>query len=84
MEKKAVGKITHFFPKISVAVVELSADLKVGDTISIEGSSTNLQQAVASMQIEKASISLAKKGQAIGLKVNGPVHEGDVVYKIVA
>ncbi|MBI4344293.1 MAG: translation elongation factor-like protein, partial [Euryarchaeota archaeon] len=30
-EEEAVGKIKHYYPKIGVAVVELSSELKVGD-----------------------------------------------------
>ncbi len=81
MEKKAVGKIAHFFPKISVAVVELTGELKVGDIISIEGPHGKVEQVVASMQIEKLVVPVATKGQSIGLKVLGRVHEKDVVYK---
>jgi len=82
MAKAQVGKITHFFDKISVAVIELTAELKKGDMISIEGPQTNIAQPVASMQIEKKEILVAKKGQSIGMKVNGPVKVNDVVYKV--
>ena len=83
MEKVPVGKVTHFFTHINVAVIELSDTLNAGDTISFEGASTNFQQKVDSMQIEKQTISTAKKGQAIGLKTNDRVREGDAVYKII-
>jgi len=81
-EKKLVGRISHFFPKISVAVVELEDDLKVGDKISIEGPTTNFEQTVESMQIEHKDIKEAKKGDSIGLKVIDRVREKDLVYKI--
>ena len=83
MEKVPVGKVTHFFTHISVAVIELSNTVNVGDTISFEGASTNFQQKLDSMQIEKKSIQSAGKGQAIGLKTMERVREGDIVYKIV-
>jgi len=83
MEKQLVGKITHYFNKIGVAVVEVSGEIKVGDKISIEGKSEPFEQVVESMQIEKQPIQEAKPGQAIGLKVEKPVKEGDLVYKIV-
>jgi len=81
-EKKLVGTITHFFDKISVAVVELCADLKEGDKITIEGPQTAFEQVVKSMQIEHAPVKLAKKGQSIGLKVEQPVRVKDQVFKI--
>jgi len=81
-EKKLVGKVTHYYTKIGVAVVELSGDLNVGDKISVEGATTNIQQVVSSMQIEHQNLNSAKAGQSIGLKVQQKVREGDLVYKI--
>lgn len=80
--EKEVGKITHFFNKISVAVIELSDELKVGDTIKIVGHGQEFTQKVESMQIEHKNVEKAGKGDSIGLKVNQPVKKGDVVYKI--
>ncbi len=59
-EKKLIGKIAHFYSKISVAVIELIDKLSVGDEISIEGPSTNFTQTVDSMQIEHKNIKDAK------------------------
>lgn len=81
-EKKLIGKITHYFTNIGVAVIELQDTLKVGDEISIEGSTTNLQQKVDSMQIEHDNVEEARKGQSIGMKVKERVREGDQVFKI--
>lgn len=77
-----VGRVTHFFPKISVAVVELKAPLKVGDHILIRGATTNFEQIVESMQIEHRPVQEAGPGQAIGLKVRDRVRKKDIVYKI--
>lgn len=83
MEIKEVGRITHYFNKIGVAVVEVSDEIKKGDKIVIKGHTTNLEQIVESMQIEHKSVDVASKGQSIGLKVNDRVREGDKVYKII-
>lgn len=83
-EKKLVGKISHYFSKIGVAVVELTDKLEVGDEISIEGTVTNLRQLVDSMEIEHRKIDKAKAGESIGLKVTDKVREKDNVYKIVS
>jgi len=82
MEKKPIGKIAHYFTKISVAVIDLSDELKVGDRISIEGATSNFEQAVNSMQIEHENVPSAKAGQSIGLKVDQRVRQGDLVFKI--
>ncbi len=76
-----VGHITHFFTRISVAVVELSATLAVGDTILIKGPTTDFEQVVESMQIEHENIERAEAGQSIGLKTEQRVREEDIVYK---
>jgi putative protease len=76
-----IGHITHFFSKISVAVVELSLPLVIGDRILIKGPSTDFEQTVESMQIDRVAIPRAEGGQSIGLKVVQPAKEKDVVYK---
>ena len=77
-----MGKISHYFSKIGVGVIELSDELKVGDRISIEGATTNVQQTVRTMQIEHAEVQNAGAGDAIGMKVDQRVREGDLVYKL--
>jgi len=76
-----VGRITHFFSKIGVAVVELTAPLAVGERILIKGPSTDFEQVVESMQIEHKNIPRAEAGQSIGLKTTEHAREKDIVYK---
>ena len=76
-----VGHITHFFSKINVAVVELTSALSVGDHILVKGPTTDFEQNVDSMQIERQNIPSAQAGQSIGLKMAQPVKERDVVYR---
>jgi len=76
-----IGRITHFFTKISVAVIELIAPLAVGDTIMIKGPTTDFEQVVESMQIEHNNVQRAEAGQSIGLRVAQRVRENDMVYK---
>jgi translation elongation factor EF-1alpha len=76
-----VGKVTHFFPKIGVAVVALSDDLKQGEEIRFTGPHTDFTQEVASMQSEHTTITSGLRGQEIGLKVDKDVKVGDRVLK---
>jgi putative protease len=76
-----VGRITHFFSKISVAIVDLSAPLTAGDRILVKGPTTDFEQVVDSMQIEHHNVQKANAGQSIGLKTVQHVKEKDVVYK---
>lgn len=82
-ERNLVGKITHYFSNIGVAVIDLSDGLKEGDEIRITGGeSTDFNQAVDSMQVDHKEVKTAKKGDSVGLKVKEKVHEGYKVYKI--
>jgi putative protease len=82
-EGKLIGKITHYYSNIEVAVIELSAPLKMGDTIRVVGGQeTDFEQEVSSMQIDHKEVKSAKKGDSIGMKVKEKVHEGYKVYKI--
>ncbi|PIP16917.1 MAG: hypothetical protein COX44_02715 [Candidatus Portnoybacteria bacterium CG23_combo_of_CG06-09_8_20_14_all_37_13] len=83
-EEKLIGKVTHYFTNIGVAVVEITdGKLKVNDKIHIKGATSDFEQNIDSMQIEHENIETAKKGQAIGLKVEQPVREGDEVYRSI-
>ena len=83
VEKKVVGKISHFFPKISVAVLDLEGTVCVGDTISIESPAGAFEQQISSMQIEHENVEQAEAGQSIGLKVVQAAKEGSKVYKVI-
>jgi translation elongation factor EF-1alpha len=81
-EGKLIGKISHYFSKIGVAVIDLSDSLKVGDMIRITGGGTDFNQKVESMQAEHQNIEDAKAGDSIGIKVEQKVREDYKVYKI--
>ena len=81
-EEMQVGKVTHYFTKIGVAVIEVTdGSIKVGDEIHIKGHTSDFKQKVTSMQIEQDKIEMAETGQSIGMKVNEPVRANDLVYK---
>jgi len=85
MEKIKVGEVFHFFAKPSVAAIRITdAPVKVGDTLLFQGPSTNFDQKVESMQIEKATVQEAGPGQSVGVQVRDRVRPGDLVYKVVA
>jgi translation initiation factor IF-2 len=82
-EKEKVGMVFTYFSKMGVAGVRLTnGELKVGDSISIEGHTTNFTQAVSSMQMDHGPVQVAKKGDEVGIKVEEKVRDHDVVYKI--
>lgn len=79
-----IGAIRHYYSKIAVAVIDLTAKIAVGDTVRVKGMTTDFRQKVESMQIEHANVENATAGQSIGLKVIDKVREGDLVYKVLA
>ena len=81
MPEEEIGKVTHFFNKISVAVLSLTGELKVGDKIRIEASEPFVQE-VKSMQVEHKDIKEAKAGDDVGMKTDKPCKDGDKVIKL--
>ena len=83
-EEMKVGRITHYFAKIGVAVIEVTdCSIKAGDEIHIKGHTSDFRQKVHSMQIEHEKVEMAEPGQSIGVKVEEPVRANDLVYKAV-
>ena len=79
-----VGRLSAYFARPSVAVVELTGSLRVGDAIYIKGHTTDFQQAVTSMQITHQTIQEAGAGQTVGLKVHDRCRRHDLVFKLTA
>ncbi len=77
-----VGEITHYFDRIKVGVVKITAGtILIGDKLTMAGDNSRFVQKVWSMQIESQDVKVAKKGQLIGLKLDKPVAVGNLVYK---
>lgn len=83
MTEEQVGTVVKFFAKPSVAAIEVSGGIKKGDTLRYSGHTTDFTDAVASMELDNASVDEAKPGDLIGIKVKDRVREGDRVYKVL-
>ena len=84
MNEIEIGVVRHYFDKISVVVIELTAgDLAIGDTIHIKGHTTDVTTKVESLQIEQDKLTNAVKGQKVGTKIAEKARDHDVVFKIV-
>ena len=79
MAEKEVGKVTHWYDKIGVAVVKLSGILKVGDQIKIKRGDIESEDTVASMQIDHADVKSGKKGDEVAIKLNQKAKEGSII-----
>lgn len=83
-EEVEVGKVSQFFAKPSVAAVEItSGSLAIGDTIKIVGATTNFEQKIESMEIDRKPVPSAGAGQSVGIKVKERVRPHDKVFKLV-
>ena len=79
---KEIGEVEHFFTDIRVAAIKLKDSLNVGDKIKIKGATTDFEQKIDSIQIDKENVEKAGNGDEIGIKVINRVREGDIVYKL--
>ena len=82
MPEVEIGKVSDFFARPVVAGIELTAPLKVADSIHIIGHTTDIVFTVESMQIDNVDAKEAKAGDAVGIKVSDRVRRGDTVYKV--
>jgi translation initiation factor IF-2 len=84
-EETEVGRVMQFFAKPSVAAIEITAGtIAVGDTIRIRGATTDFEQKIESMEIERNPVPSATTGQAVGIKVKDRVRPHDKVIKLEA
>ena len=80
-QETEIGEVMTYYANIGVVAIELTSNVKVGDIIIFRGLTTDLEQKVDSMQIERESVQEAKAGDQIGVKVSGKVRKNDRVYK---
>ena len=79
---KKIGKVTHYYGNIGVAIVELSDKLSVGDKVKFSHGDKEIEQTVESMQIEHKEIDSAKKGDVVGVKVDEKIGDGMEVFLV--
>jgi translation initiation factor IF-2 len=83
MQETEIGKVTHYFGKASVAIIQITqGELQIGDTIRLKGHTSDFTQKVDSMQAEHQSVQKASAGESVGIKVDQHAREHDVVYKV--
>ncbi len=78
-----IGKVTHYYNHLNVAVISLTDNLKLGDRVHIVGHHTNITERVASMEVDHQPVVWVKTGDSVAIKVLDRVHEHDKVYRIV-
>lgn len=83
MDEVIVGRVTHYFPRVEVAVVELTDDeLRIGDSIRVLGTTSNFTQAIHSMEIDHSPVDLVRVGDEVAIRVVERARVGDLVFRI--
>jgi hypothetical protein len=78
---KPVGKVTHYYAHIKVAIVKFNTKVKAGTELYFKGATTDFSEAAKSMQFDHEPIAVAQPKKQIGIKLKKRVREGDLVYK---
>ena len=81
MAEKVIGKITHYYDKIGVAVVKLSGSLAIGDKIKVVKGDNEFSDTVSSMQINQEHVKSAKSGEEVAILISQVAKEGSTVSK---
>ncbi len=79
--EKEVGKVTHWYDKAGVAVLDLGSALKVGDHVKVKKGEEEFEETISSMQIDHKNVASAKKGDEAAVKFSQKAKEGAVIYK---
>lgn len=76
---KELGKVIHWYDKINVAVVELSAPLSKGDKVVVKRGDEEFEDTITSIQIDHEDVDSAKKGDNAAVKLSKKAKEGSLV-----
>lgn len=82
MADKPIGKVTHYFDHIKVAVIKLERgkSLQVGDSVQLKNEKIDFSQKIKSLQVDHKDVKKVKAADDFGLEVNQPVKEGVKVF----
>ena len=85
MDEQLIGHVTHYFPQIEVAAVEVErGELRIEDTIRIIGHTSNFTQKVHSMEMDYAPVTTAHAGDLVAIQVVERARVNDRVFRIRA
>ncbi|MHA2075015.1 MAG: hypothetical protein ACW97X_10375 [Candidatus Hodarchaeales archaeon] len=78
-----IGIIENYFSKVGVAVLSVTkGTIKIGDKLTIKGSTSDFEMIIESMQIDRVDVDSVSAGTKVGLKVPERVRKGDKVFKL--
>ena len=77
---KPIGKVTHFYTDLKVAIVKFNKKVGVGAKVHFRGATTDFLETIKSMQLNHVVVKFAPKGKQVGIKVKKRVREDDLVF----
>lgn len=80
--EEAIGKVTHYFGHLEVAVMKLTGELHVGDEIHVKGHTSDFQQRMDSLEIDHKKVDTAGPASEVAFKVKEKVRAGDQVFRL--
>jgi len=84
IDEKKVGKVFAYFSKIGVAAINVTDDsIAIGDKLHFKGATTDFEQEIESMQIEKKEVDHVEAGKSVGIQTKERVRPNDEVYKVL-
>lgn len=84
MPEIKIGTVEDYFGKVGVIAFHVEGEeISVGDTIHVKGHTTDFQQIVESIQIDRQPVQRASPGSNVGIKAKEKARKGDVIYKVI-
>lgn len=77
--RKPLGKVIKFYPKLSVALIEVSHEISNNDFVMVEGNTTLFKQQIESMEVDHKRVEKFENG-LVGIKVIEKVRVNDKMY----
>ena len=75
-----LGSVVHYYDRIGVAILELTAPVVVGDLLTFRRGKREFTQPIGSMQMNHQPVERATKGQVVGVKVVQVTDPGTMVF----
>jgi len=83
MKIKFIGHIRAYYSHKSVASIELTESVCLGNRIYVKGITTDFEQEIESLQIQGKAVEKSLLGILVGLKVKSRCRKNDLVYKLL-
>ena len=82
MTEKEIGKVSHWYDHISVAVLKLEGPLQVGDRVKVKKGESEFEDTVSSLQIDHKDVPKAGLGDEVAVKFSQKAKPGAVLYLV--